>query len=91
MCREELAIPAEEREVDRSELYVADEAFFCGTGAEVQAISEVDGYKLGSGGIGPVTARIERAFHEMVRGHSPHDHYRTAIYAAEKHQPLSLP
>ena len=45
MCREELAIPAEEREVDRSELYVADEAFFCGTGAEIQAISEVDGYK----------------------------------------------
>src|SRR5213593_2741465 len=66
MCREELAIPAEERDVDRSELYVADEILFCGTGAEVQAVSEVDGYKVGAGAIGPVTARIERAFHDMV-------------------------
>jgi len=80
MCREELAIPADERDVDRSELYVADEILFCGTGAEVQAVSEVDGYKVGSGAIGPVTARIERAIHDMVRGRSPHNHYRTAIY-----------
>lgn len=84
ICRDELLIPTEEREIDRSELYVADEAFFCGTGAEVQAVSEIDGYKMGSGQIGPVTARIEHAFHEMVRGDSSHSHYRTAIYAAEK-------
>ena len=84
ICREELLIPAEEREVDRSELYVADEAFFCGTGAEIQAVSEIDGYQMGSGAMGPVTARIERAFHELVRGDSSHNHYRTAIYAAEK-------
>ncbi|MGH8245307.1 MAG: branched-chain-amino-acid transaminase [Gammaproteobacteria bacterium] len=79
-CREELAIPTEEREVDRSELYVADEIFFCGTGAEIQAVSEVDGYKVASGGIGPVTARIERSFHDLVRGRSLHAHYRTPIY-----------
>jgi branched-chain amino acid aminotransferase len=81
MCRDELGIPTEEREMDRSELYVADEAFFCGTGAEIQAISEVDGYRIGTGAIGPVTQRIERHFHDLVRGRTGHASYRIAVYA----------
>jgi branched-chain amino acid aminotransferase len=80
ICREDLGILTEEREVDRSELYVADEVFFCGTGAEVQGVSEVDGFTIGSGRIGPVTERIERIFHDMVRGRSHHADYRTPIY-----------
>lgn len=90
MCREELGIPVEVREVDRSELYLADEVFFCGTGAEVQAVSEVDGYKIASGAMGSATARIERLFHDMVRGRTRHTSYRTPIFirAAE---PTRLP
>ena len=80
MCLEDLAIPTEEREIDRSELYVADEIFFCGTGAEIQPVSEIDGYSVGEGVIGPLTQRIEAAYHGMVRGLSPHVHWRNPVY-----------
>jgi branched-chain amino acid aminotransferase len=82
MCREDLDIPTEEREVDRTELYVADEVFFCGTGAEIQPVIEIDGYQIGGGTIGPITRRIEAAYHDMVRGASRHDSWRTPIYRA---------
>jgi branched-chain amino acid aminotransferase len=80
MCREDLDIPTEEREVDRTELYVADEIFFCGTGAEVRPVIEVDGYQVGDGSIGPITRRLETAYHNMVRGESHHDRWRTPLY-----------
>lgn len=80
MCRDDLAVPTEEREIDRTELYVAEEIFFCGTGAEIQPVVEVDGYRVGSGGIGPVTRRIEAAYHDMVRGRSGHGQWRTPVY-----------
>jgi branched-chain amino acid aminotransferase len=80
MCRDDLKFPTEEREVDRTELYLANEIFFCGTGAEIQPVVEVDGYKVGDGTIGPITRRLETAFHNMVRGDSRHDHWRTRLY-----------
>jgi branched-chain amino acid aminotransferase len=80
MCREDLHIATEEREVDRTELYVADEIFFCGTGAEVRPVVEVDGYQVGDGTIGPLTRRLEDAYHNMVRGDSRHEHWRTPLY-----------
>jgi len=80
MCRDDLDIPTEEREVDRTELYVADEIFLCGTGAEIQPVVEVDGYRVGSGRIGRITERLEAAYHDMVRGRSRHHHWRTPVY-----------
>jgi len=80
MCREDLGIPTEEREVDRTELYVADEIFFCGTGAEIQPVADVDGYPVGGGGVGPITRRLEAAYHDMVRGRSRHGEWRTPVY-----------
>jgi branched-chain amino acid aminotransferase len=71
LCRETLNVPTEEREVDRTELYVADEVFFCGTGAEVRPVASVDGYQIGTGEMGPLTARIENLFHRIVRGREP--------------------
>ena len=82
MCGEQLGIPTEEREVDRTELYIADEIFFCGTGAEIQPVGEIDGYVVGTGGVGPLTTRIEALFHDMVRGRTAHSLYRTPIYPA---------
>jgi len=67
-CREVLEIPTAEREIDRTELYIADEVFFCGTGAEVRAVTSVDDYVVGDGQIGPVTTRIEAYYHDVVRG-----------------------
>jgi branched-chain amino acid aminotransferase len=82
LCQESLRIPTQEREVDRTELYVADEAFFCGTGAEVTPIASIDGYDIGDGKIGPLTSRIEALFHRIVRGReTAYSHWSTPVYA----------
>jgi branched-chain amino acid aminotransferase len=85
LCKEELGVPTQEREVDRTELYVAKEIFFCGTGAEIMPVGEVDHYVVGAGGVGPITSRIERVFHDVVRGRKPgYDFWRVPIYQAAK-------
>jgi branched-chain amino acid aminotransferase len=71
MFANDAGIPVEEREIDRSELYVADEAFFCGTGAQVAAIGNVDGRPVGSGARGAITKRIQDIFFACVRGEDP--------------------
>jgi branched-chain amino acid aminotransferase len=58
---------AEER-FTRDELYIADEAFFTGTAAEITPIREVDNRKIGSGKPGPVTKELQAAFFEIVHG-----------------------
>ncbi|CAA9235649.1 MAG: Branched-chain amino acid aminotransferase [uncultured Chloroflexi bacterium] len=81
LCRDELGLPTQERDVDRTELYVADEVFFCGTGAEITAVGEVDHYRIGNGGVGPLTGRIERLFHDVVRGrHQGYAFWRLPVY-----------
>jgi branched-chain amino acid aminotransferase len=81
LCAETLGIPTEEREVDRTELYIAEEVFFCGTGAEVTPVGSVDGYTVGDGGVGPLTAKIESLFHDIVRGRHPvHTQWSIPVY-----------
>lgn len=60
--------PLEERSVDRSELLSADEAFLCGTGVQIAPIANVDGRRLGSGEIGPITRELQEAYLRVVRG-----------------------
>jgi len=68
-----------ERPVDRTELYVADEIFMCGTAAEILTIGSVDRYQIGDGAIGPVTAQLEQIFHDVVRGkHPKYSHWLTS-------------
>jgi branched-chain amino acid aminotransferase len=62
------------RRITRDDLYIADEAFFTGTAAEVTPIREVDGRAIGTGKIGPVTARLQQAFFDVVNGKN--DTYR---------------
>ena len=57
-----------EEPVSRDQLYLADEVFVCGTAAEVVALCEIDGRKVGSGRMGPVTRSLQQAFHAAVRG-----------------------
>lgn len=64
-----------EREVIRSELYLADEALLTGTAAEISPILAVDGHPVGNGQVGPITARLQTAFASVVNGHS--DRFRT--------------
>jgi branched-chain amino acid aminotransferase len=61
-------IRVEERSIDRSELYVADEAFLCGTGAQVASVGDIDGRPVGDGNRGPITERIQQIFFSCVRG-----------------------
>lgn len=61
-------IPVEERAIDRSELYVADEAFFCGTGAQVSWIQKIDNRTIGDGNRGPIAGKIQDLFFKVVRG-----------------------
>ena len=64
-------MPVEERRVARTELYLADEAFLCGTAAEIVGISSIDRYVLGDGGVGAHTRRLRALYEEVVRGQAP--------------------
>ena len=68
LCRERLDLRVVEREVDRTELYVADEVFLCGTAAEITPVWEIDRIPLRSNGTGPLTRQLDRLYHDVVRG-----------------------
>lgn len=68
LCHEVLQIETVERELDRTELYVADEAFLCGTGAEITPLASIDRFTLGDGKLGAITQRLESLYHDLVRG-----------------------
>lgn len=59
-----------EKRISRDEVYVADEAFFTGTAAEVLPIRELDDRKIGLGCRGPITERLQTAYFDLVRGQS---------------------
>lgn len=78
---EELGRPVEQREIDRTEVYLADEAFFCGSGHEIQPIISVDHYPLGDGQVGPLTRQIQQLYFDVVRGKVPrYRHWLTPVY-----------
>lgn len=81
VCREELGLTVTERQVGRTELYVADEVFLCGTGAQVAPVIQVDRRPVGSGKMGPITARIQQLYFEIVKGNHPkYRHWCTPVY-----------
>jgi branched-chain amino acid aminotransferase len=65
---DELGIPVVERRITRDEVYIADEAFFTGTAAEVTPIREVDGRTIGNGGRGPITEKLQTLYFDLVHG-----------------------
>ncbi len=68
---ESLGIEVQERQIHRDELFTCDEAFFCGTAAEVTPIVNVDGIKVGSGNVGEITKKIQKTFSDAVTGKLP--------------------
>jgi len=64
----EAGIPIERRRVTRDEIYIADEAFFTGTAAEVTPIRDVDNYVIGNGERGEITAKLQAAYFDVVYG-----------------------
>jgi len=78
---ESLGVTVEQREIDRTELYVADEAFFAGTAAEVTPILSIDRRPVGEGVMGPLTAKVRDAYFRAVRdGSAPHPEWRIPVY-----------
>jgi branched-chain amino acid aminotransferase len=67
----DLGIPIIEQPVSRDQLYLADEVFVCGTAAECVGLREIDFRTIGDGQVGPVTRKIQQAFHAAIRGKDP--------------------
>lgn len=63
------------RRLTRDDLYIADEAFFTGTAAEITPIREIDGRQIGAGERGPITAQLQKAFFDAVSGKTPKYHH----------------
>ena len=82
LAREVLGMEVIERRVDRTELYIADEVFTCGTAAEITPVVSIDKYQIGDGTIGAFTRELERIFHDVLRGREDrYAHWRTPVGA----------
>ena len=71
LAKDVLGLEVEERAIDRTELYISDEAFYCGTGAQVSPIVSVDGRKLGNGQVGPIAKDLQKLYFDVVKGRVP--------------------
>jgi len=71
LAQNELGIETIERQVDRSELYIADECFLTGTAAHITPVAEIDHRQIGSGEIGEITKRLQQLYFEVIRGNNP--------------------
>ena len=71
LAQRELGRITRERSIDRTELYTAEEVFLCGTGAQIAPVTRIDHRPIGSGGIGPISADLQRIYFDVVRGRRP--------------------
>jgi branched-chain amino acid aminotransferase len=71
LARDRLGLDIARREIDRTELYVADELFLCGTLAEILPITSIDRLPVGAGTPGPLTRRLQALYDSEARGASP--------------------
>ncbi len=85
IAREELGLEVVERDIDRTEVYMADEVFLCGTGVQMVAVTRVEHRPIGSGQIGPITRDLRRLFFDIVTGRvAKYRHWLSPVYAKEK-------
>lgn len=82
LAEKEFGQTVKKRSIDRSELYLADELFFCGTGAQVAPIVEVDKRKIGNGKMGPMSKRVLDTYEAITHGKMDnYKHWLTPVYA----------
>ncbi|MCB0214153.1 MAG: branched-chain amino acid transaminase [Anaerolineae bacterium] len=82
LAREELGLDVIERDIDRSELYMAEEAFYCGTGVQMAAIGSIDHRLVGNGSTGPITQKLRDVYFQVVMGEMPkYSHWLTPVPA----------
>jgi branched-chain amino acid aminotransferase len=88
----EIDVPVVERSIPRTELYVADEVFLCGTGAEVTPVVKIDHRTVGNGEVGPLTRSLSAAFTATVRGERPaNEAWLTPVWASASSAAASTP
>ena len=84
LLRDELGMEVVERSIDRTEVYLSDEAFMVATGAQIVAITRIDHRKLGSGTMGPVTQKLRDLYFNVVRGKVPkYRHWCQPVYGKQ--------
>lgn len=84
LARQELGLEVVERPISRTEFYVADEAFFCGTGVQVVAITQCDHRNVGNGRMGPVVGAMRDLYFRTVRGQlDKYRHWCAPVYVRE--------
>ncbi len=71
MAARDLGLATEERAIERTELYDADEVFFTGTGVQVSPVTRIDGRAIGNGAPGPITMELQHRYLQAVRGENP--------------------
>ncbi len=71
LAKDVLGLEVEERAIDRTELYISDEAFYCGTGAQVSPIVSIDNRDLGDGTVGPIAKDLQKLYFDVVKGRVP--------------------
>jgi len=81
IAQKEFGIPVVERSIGRSELYIADEIFLCGTGAQVSPVTEVDRRAVGNGEIGEISNKIKEKYFSIVKGkEANYAHWLTPVF-----------
>ncbi|MBK8221619.1 MAG: branched-chain amino acid transaminase [Candidatus Obscuribacter sp.] len=92
MAESELGLKVESRQIDRSELYIADELFFCGTGAQIAPIIEVDRRPIGSGSAGPISTMIKDKYISICRGEvAKYASWLTPVYCKKESSKVKSP
>ncbi len=77
----EMGLKTIQRSIDRSEIYICEEAFLCGTGCQVAAVTRIEHRPIGTGSIGPVVTRLRELYFDAVRGKLPqYRHWCTPVY-----------
>jgi branched-chain amino acid aminotransferase len=71
LAQEQFGLEVQERPVDRTELYVCDEAFYCGTGAQVAPITKIDHRPVGEGAIGSISQKLQTLYFDVVKNKLP--------------------
>ena len=86
LAENELGMPTHQRDVGRTELYVADEVFLTGTGFQIAPVVEIDDRPVGSGEMGPVAARLQELYFKATRGDWPekYAHWTVPVEVAER-------
>lgn len=85
LLRDELGVEVVEREIDRTEIYLAEEIFICGTGVQIAAVTQVEHRKVGTGSMGAITQQLRSLFFDVVSGRVPkYRDWLTPVYIPEQ-------